>query len=576
MYRIEEAQGKQKLAILLVVKTLKQWIEHSNDPRTHAFKPLRLTVRGMGGTGKSFFIHVLSTVCRQVFQTNTVDMKVAPTGTAAFNIGGETCHSAFCISVNDSKQSLPTTKERQLQERLRRTLLIMVDERSLLSSEVVGAMECNVSKTAHGGGHYDEDWGGVPVVIFLGDDYQIPPVRIMGKGRGAFQITSSKDITRRYTEMEQNGNGVFLSMAENVITFDQNLRVSGEDRHFRDILCRLRVDNQTDADANTILKLDVNRLTQDKRKELENSPTTIHLFAFNHDRIELNMHKLCAMSNTTNPVAIIKARVVQFTTNTKRKNVSEFKHFKDNNLPRAATICRGCKVAIKGKNFNPEWGLFNGAIGTVQEIVYKNNESPNEGHLPCYVAVEFPSYTGYLQANGSHVWDENNPQVIPIPIVTARCKKGCCQIEYLPLELAFGKSIHTFQGLEAGPHKPIQTIIVDCGTILFECSNPGLLYTTIARASTIGENGINDSAIYFQNLQKSRYMYTANSKNQDKQSQIIKDRQSWIEYLNKNEVTYEFTGEEENELINWTKTQVSHRILMNCIDQTSWRIKLTK
>ena len=71
-------------------------------------------------------------------------------------------------------------------------------------------------------------------------------------------------------------------------------------------------------------------------------------------------------------------------------------------------------------------------------------------------------------------------------------------------------------------------------------------------------------------------MYTANSKNQDKQSQIIKDRQSWIEYLNKNEVTYEFTGEEENELINWTKTQVSHRILMNCIDQTSWRIKLTK
>ena len=38
-------------------------------------------------------------------------------------------------------------------------------------------IEYNVSKTAHGGGHYDEDWGGVPVVIFLGDDYQIPPVK---------------------------------------------------------------------------------------------------------------------------------------------------------------------------------------------------------------------------------------------------------------------------------------------------------------------------------------------------------------------------------------------------------------
>ena len=166
-------------------------------------------------------------------------------------------------------------------------------------------------------------------------------------------------------------------------------------------------------------------------------------------------------------------------------------------MPRATTICRGCKVAIKGKNFNPEWGLFNSAIGTVQEIVYKNDESPNEGHLPCYVAVEFPSYTGHLQANGGHCWDKNNPQVIPIPIVTARCKKGCCQIEYLPLELAFGKTIHTFQGLEAGPDKPIQTIIVNCGTNLFESSNPGLQYTAMSRASTIGENGINDSAIYF-------------------------------------------------------------------------------
>ena len=58
----------------------------------------------MGGTGKSFFVHLLSTLCRQIFQTNTVDIKVAPTGTAAYNIGGETCHSAFAISVNDSKK----------------------------------------------------------------------------------------------------------------------------------------------------------------------------------------------------------------------------------------------------------------------------------------------------------------------------------------------------------------------------------------------------------------------------------------------------------------------------------------
>ena len=530
----------------------------------------------MGGTGKSFFVHLLSTLCRQIFQTNTVDIKVAPTGTAAYNIGGETCHSAFAISVNDSKKGIPVSQEKCLLQRLQRTLLIMVDECSLLSSEVVGAIEYNVSKTAHGGGHYDEDWGGVPVVIFLGDDYQIPPVRIMAKGRGAFQITSTKHTVRPYTEMEQNGNRVFLSMAENVITFQQNKRVSSEDTHFKEILNRLRVDDQTIDDANTMLKLDINRLSQEKRQVLEMSPTTIHLFAFNHDRKELNMNKLCTMSNDTNPVAIIKARVVQYNNDKNRKHTTEFRHFKDNNLPRATTICRGCKVAIKGKNFIPEWGLFNSAIGTVQEIVYRDNESPNEGHLPCYVAVEFPSYTGHLQQNGNHCWDRNNPQVIPIPTVTARCTKACCQIEYLPLELAFGKTIHTFQGLEAGPHKPIKTIIVNCGTNKFESSNPGLLYTAMSRASTIGESGANDTAIYFQGLQKSRYMYTANSKKENKRSQMIRDRQTWIDHLIKNEVTKTYTTQEENELIEWTKTTISHRKLMECINQTTWRSTLTK
>ena len=71
-----------------------------------------------------------------------------------------------------------------------------------------------------------------------------------------------------------------------------------------------------------MLKLDINRLSQEKRQVLEMSPTTIHLFAFNHDRKELNMNKLCAMSNDTNPVAIIKARVVQYSTD-KKENIQQ-------------------------------------------------------------------------------------------------------------------------------------------------------------------------------------------------------------------------------------------------------------
>ena len=71
-------------------------------------------------------------------------------------------------------------------------------------------------------------------------------------------------------------------------------------------------------------------------------------------------------------------------------------------------------------------------------------------------------------------------------------------------------------------------------------------------------------------------MYTANSKKENKQSQIIRDRQTWIDHLIENEVTKTYTKQEENELIEWTKTTISHRKLMECINQTSWRSKLTK
>jgi len=42
----------------------------------------------------------------------------------------------------------------------------------------------------------------------------------------------------------------------------------------------------------------------------------------------------------------------------------------DNGIEPILNICQGAKVQISGKNYEPDWGLFNGAVGTVQEIVY--------------------------------------------------------------------------------------------------------------------------------------------------------------------------------------------------------------
>jgi hypothetical protein len=70
-------------------------------------------------------------------------------------------------------------------------------------------------------------------------------------------------------------------------------------------------------------------------------------------------------------------------------------------------ICVGARVAISNVNILPEIGLYNGAIGTIVEIVYQDRpEGPNDkehNHLPDYVVVDFPNLK--LPA-GILPWDE--------------------------------------------------------------------------------------------------------------------------------------------------------------------------
>lgn len=125
-------------------------------------------------------------------------------------------------------------------------------------------------------------------------------------------------------------------------------------------------------------------------------------------------------------------------------------HFRPESTPLLTFFCVGEKVEIKGKNCNPSWGLYNGAIGTVKEIVFRVGQNPNSKNLPAYVAVEFQSYKP-----PSHVplFDNKNPKIVPIPMVTHTCSKPqrCCSVQVCPLGLSFARTIHSFQGQEAGP-----------------------------------------------------------------------------------------------------------------------------
>ena len=92
-------------------------------------------VTGPGGTGKSYLLQALEYWFKGRGLTY---LKMAPTGIAAVNIGGQTIHSALMISpksINSNYQSLIFKFEDHLQELCRLNILI-IDEISMVNGEL--------------------------------------------------------------------------------------------------------------------------------------------------------------------------------------------------------------------------------------------------------------------------------------------------------------------------------------------------------------------------------------------------------------------------------------------------------
>ena len=71
------------------------------------------------------------------------------------------------------------------------------------------------------------------------------------------------------------------------------------------------------------------------------------------------------------------------------------------------------------------------------------------------------------------------------------CQKQCCKKIYCPLQLSYARTIHTFQGSQAGVDKtgvnpnPVDRIILDVGSKLQEGTSPGLFYSGLSRATNL-------------------------------------------------------------------------------------------
>ena len=568
-YCITSVKDDQQAILITYLDKIREWTEYTLNPdrKKKPFKPLRLTVRGCAESGKSYLINTMVAITRKIFGINDAVLVAAPTSAAAFNVHGQTMHHLFGINPFQPSKPVSEKKAKQLKKVLRRTVAVIMDERSMISCDVLGAAERNVAEHAHGGVHSDEDWGGIPIVILFGDDYQLPPPT--NKQKGAFD-TMSSNVSFSQSRLNVAAFGALqfrklsdLCMEMNTIKCQHKSQTT-----FRKILEKVRICKTTTDQAETLDALHLMNYSSADREILKKD--SMFLFATKAPRDNHNYSMLSKLASETNPVALIRTKPKSLIN---KKQVS-LSHFHEDSLPVAALLCRGAMVSITGHNFEPDWGLYNNAIGYVDEIVFAPNDNPNNGDQPLYVAIKFPQYCG-------PAWDPDNPKIVPIPMVEELCSKDkkCCSATFCPLRLSFGRTIHTFQGQSAGPVEKdqppnaVQRIICDPGDRAMEGNNPGLLYVLLSRATTLGNGGHLDSAIYFTgvNMSKHRVLNLRYNKKGETYKKI-KLRDKWINRLDKNTDKPKSNKTHIKETTKWSKkTQVTIEQLDRCISNWKWR-----
>ena len=145
-YNIETMSAEQKKIVYAAIDTTIKFL--NNNP---SYKPMRATVMGSGGTGKSFIINTIIAMVRSLTSSNDTVQVAAPSGSAAFNVQGSTIHNLLGVRVSHPEKGLTENNRARLLDQLERLLVLIIDERSMISSKVPAAAERNTRECIYHG-----------------------------------------------------------------------------------------------------------------------------------------------------------------------------------------------------------------------------------------------------------------------------------------------------------------------------------------------------------------------------------------------------------------------------------------
>ena len=460
------------------LKHLEEMHDFETKAATYAPPPLRQILIGVAGTGKSYVMKCNRCFYRMLYQEQSAERSMAPTGKSAGGIGGVTLDAGLKFKRNKStyvKMGLGALL--RLKNQYLHTNLCQIDEQGMIGANMWGHFftRCNdVFNQKCATGNTDiTSVGNIEAMVLAGDPLQLPPV---------FDDQIFTNMIHK-SDLKRSGQTVYDLFKEDIYVLDQPVRQSSTSVWAQE-LQKLR--NPTMLHG-TSARLD-ETVEYWNRRALNRLP-------------QLNWENAMT-DNVTCVLAATKRKVHQFNSDylKVRQNIHRFisvdnapRGHKDGMMKRVnPSLCVSKDSIVKLTiNINPEYNLYNGSRGTVVDIVY----DPDQDDLPednglgyrssglqnAMLIVDFKEYSGPA------LWDGAPATWVAIQRVELCCDNDtrCCKRRGYPLMVGKADTIHCSQGMTIGIGEQFRRVVGWWTGRMEQNIGPGLWYVLASRCKTM-------------------------------------------------------------------------------------------
>ena len=389
------------------------------------FKPLHMFVSGVGGTGKSFLIKTIRTLMSRMWASGTTDSTTcavtAPTGLAAFNVGGVTIHRLLQLPIEHKGRAagywrLGKEALKVMRASLSQLHLLIIDEVSMVSSLNLAYIHLRLDEIFA----RDEWFGGVNV-LFVGDILQLPLVN----GVPVFERISNKSITSKLGCLT-SVNIWQDSVVYNELTINERQK---KDQAFSSMLDEVR---RGCPSQNTVQALKDRVITTpvvDKFEELMSpGQSPLCLFPTRESCQDFNSEMLSKLGSEVKEIPCVNE--VDETKGTlkwsKKATQAMEKLNHDCNLTTGLEavlkVAVGARVMLQ-RNINTSSGLVNGALGTVIAIRAHTITVKFDGMSQTYPVERVKGR--FVVMKNIFVQRKQFPLILAFA-VTVHCVRVCC------------------------------------------------------------------------------------------------------------------------------------------------------